>query len=100
MNHTEILKWLSLELSYLNHIGAYRVHLCIFKKHLCINQMNHTTNPHPILYVFTRDQLSKGLIGEEWDKLLRVVLKNIKEYPIWKNPANVQYQHSQNPSDV
>lgn len=100
MHINEIQQWVAQEMLYLKSIGAYRVHLCIFKKHLCITQLTHTLIAHPILFVFTRQQVIDGLTSDEWDRILRIVLNNEGRYPIWTSPESQAHHQSLNQSDV
>ena len=86
MTITEINDWIAEELDWFRKGCVWRVHMCIFHNRIRIMQMNHCANPHPIIHVFTREEVEHGLTPEGWDKVVKTVKEYELRYKICRNP--------------
>jgi len=62
--------------------------------------MDHCQKPHPILYVFTREQIEKGLTPQGWNSLIEKVARYAERYKLWDNVIKRPAMPEQNQSDA
>jgi len=82
MNPIKIQEWVASSLRSLKLESPKIVHMCVFEGKIQIQKVTHTLKPHPLLYVFTEQQINKGLSDDEWSTVLRIILKHERRFTI------------------
>lgn len=79
MTPESVLEEASDALKHAKSIGLYHGHLCYCKGKLQAFQHNHTTDRHPIFFLFNHDHIINGLSTKEREYLKTKLWNFFKE---------------------